>query len=666
MNTIFRVKQWGLAVLTATSLLCSLYSLSAQTIMGDVSGDPSALLDLKSTDRGVLMPRMTTAERSAIVNPAEGLLVFNTTLGCLEINAGSSGSPDWQCLMGATGRITALDCASATLSDDLTSGEEAEGVYFSLYYEGGDGAVHSGQQVISTGVAGLTATLSMGALSDGDGEFFYKISGTPSSGGVASFALNIGGQSCTVDLTVLGPGATNSLDCAGATTTDALIDGQAVNGLMALVPYTSYGGMYDGQTVTSTGITGLTATLSAGTFDNGSGSLSYEITGTPSGAGTASFALSIGGQSCTLALTVEDVGSLPAGIGSFAGQSCFDIALSNDNTNSCASLSERLARQADFTNAATHTQVYTFSPTGTVSNVRFAYINTNGDVVTGVSGGNSNNNISTAVTATVSYNTNLNSLALGLTNSNPLRSEIYVIYNDGANNDGTDRQLRLMIQVKDCVCCGAFVGSGVWRQFLCHNLGANEGANPFTPGWELNGNYYQWGRNPTCFGRDGVDDTNPCSSPVYGIAAPWGNTTANDNAGNIAGWNTTAAASTAWIDGSKTINDPCPVGWRVPTAAQLTVLANNTQNPRTLVGTWTAGTTNYGAGFRFGYALFIPAAGIRLGNGNGLLNGRSSNGYYWSSTISGSSAQLMTLSSSGATMANGNAVTGTSVRCIAE
>lgn len=41
--------------------------------------DPSAMLDVKSTDKGVLIPRMTTAERQGITGPARGLLVFDTT-----------------------------------------------------------------------------------------------------------------------------------------------------------------------------------------------------------------------------------------------------------------------------------------------------------------------------------------------------------------------------------------------------------------------------------------------------------------------------------------------------------------------------------------------------------------------------------------------------------
>lgn len=46
--------------------------------------DNSALLELQSTNSGLLLPRMTTAQRNAISNPAQSLLIFNTTTNCFE------------------------------------------------------------------------------------------------------------------------------------------------------------------------------------------------------------------------------------------------------------------------------------------------------------------------------------------------------------------------------------------------------------------------------------------------------------------------------------------------------------------------------------------------------------------------------------------------------
>ena len=42
------------------------------------SADASAILDVKSTTKGMLIPRMTTAQRMAMANAATGLLVFDT------------------------------------------------------------------------------------------------------------------------------------------------------------------------------------------------------------------------------------------------------------------------------------------------------------------------------------------------------------------------------------------------------------------------------------------------------------------------------------------------------------------------------------------------------------------------------------------------------------
>ncbi|MBK9336326.1 MAG: tail fiber domain-containing protein [Lewinellaceae bacterium] len=43
--------------------------------------DPSAILDVKSADKGVLVPRMNKTQRELIAAPATGLLVFDTDLG---------------------------------------------------------------------------------------------------------------------------------------------------------------------------------------------------------------------------------------------------------------------------------------------------------------------------------------------------------------------------------------------------------------------------------------------------------------------------------------------------------------------------------------------------------------------------------------------------------
>lgn len=42
------------------------------------TADPSAMLDVQSTNKGALLPRMTATQRLAIANPATGLMVYDT------------------------------------------------------------------------------------------------------------------------------------------------------------------------------------------------------------------------------------------------------------------------------------------------------------------------------------------------------------------------------------------------------------------------------------------------------------------------------------------------------------------------------------------------------------------------------------------------------------
>jgi hypothetical protein len=50
--------------------------------IGTAAPDASSILDLSSSSKGFLAPRMTQAQRLAIAAPAAGLLVFDLTDGC--------------------------------------------------------------------------------------------------------------------------------------------------------------------------------------------------------------------------------------------------------------------------------------------------------------------------------------------------------------------------------------------------------------------------------------------------------------------------------------------------------------------------------------------------------------------------------------------------------
>jgi len=61
------------------------YGLTAQVgINSDGSlPDSSAMFDIESTDKGVLLPRMTQAQRDAISNPETGLIIY--CIDCIQL-----------------------------------------------------------------------------------------------------------------------------------------------------------------------------------------------------------------------------------------------------------------------------------------------------------------------------------------------------------------------------------------------------------------------------------------------------------------------------------------------------------------------------------------------------------------------------------------------------
>lgn len=69
--------------------------LLSQVGIGTTNPDDSSILDLTSTQAGLLIPRMTTEQRDLIENPAQGLIIYNTLTNTIDVNTGSTASPLW-------------------------------------------------------------------------------------------------------------------------------------------------------------------------------------------------------------------------------------------------------------------------------------------------------------------------------------------------------------------------------------------------------------------------------------------------------------------------------------------------------------------------------------------------------------------------------------------
>lgn len=60
-------------------------------------------MEIKSVDKGILIPRLTTAQMIAVTNPAKGLMVLDTVTNQLMINMGTSILPNWQSVVIGSG-----------------------------------------------------------------------------------------------------------------------------------------------------------------------------------------------------------------------------------------------------------------------------------------------------------------------------------------------------------------------------------------------------------------------------------------------------------------------------------------------------------------------------------------------------------------------------------
>lgn len=147
--------------------------LNAQTGIGTTTPDVSAKLDISSTTKGLLVPRMTATERGAIATPAKGLLIYQTDGDAgFYVNTGTSSSKVWTRVnmdwtksgndisytggnVSTTGNLTGGNVSSSTIS-----GFAANVATISANYP--ITAADNGKIIQSTSASAITVTIPTG------------------------------------------------------------------------------------------------------------------------------------------------------------------------------------------------------------------------------------------------------------------------------------------------------------------------------------------------------------------------------------------------------------------------------------------------------------------------------------------------------------------------
>jgi uncharacterized protein (TIGR02145 family) len=196
------------------------------------------------------------------------------------------------------------------------------------------------------------------------------------------------------------------------------------------------------------------------------------------------------------------------------------------------------------------------------------------------------------------------------------------------------------------------------KTWMDRNLGANRAATSSTDD-ESYGSIYQWGRfadGHQCVNRFVGDGVTTSSNTALGATVntdtpPHGNYILM-NSGNF-DWRS-PQNNNLW-QGVNGTNNPCPTGYRLPTEAELDA-------ERLSWVTVPISSANNAVG-ALASPLKLPMPGFRS-RSNGLLLNVGGFGYYWTSTVNGTSSRRLSFNVNNASINDNGRANGYSVRCI--
>ena len=569
----------------------------------------SAILELESTTRGFLLPRMTYAQRAAIVAPVPGLQIW-----C--IDCGTSGEMqlyDGGIWLSAsvyvppvvtTNAVTSIAASTATAGGAITSNGStitSRGVCYTS-----SGAIPTVDDSKTT-EAGTTGSFASALSGLADAKFYYlrayaTVGSSTTYGNLVSFTT----QSVAVATTAISS-VTNATASSGGSVSN---DG-GVTILARGVCYNTASAPTINNTKTSDAATSIyTSALSGLTAATMYYARAYVTTngGTVYGSEVTFTTLS------TPSLATAAVTNIATTNATSGGTINNDTGWTISSRGVCYSMtSAPTIINSKTTDSATNP--YTSSLNGLSANTLYyvrAYATTNG-------GSTFYGNQVTFTTPNVTNQVGGNAICDGS------RTTVVVELPNSVNNK-------------------------IWMD---RNIGASQAATSPSD-FLAYGCLYQWGR-----GNDGH-----ASMTWAGIngGTPV-NTTSNTQSSSDTPGNLFIIGFSDWRNPQKDglwqavsqVNNPCNAGYRVPTDAEIT----------SEFGSYgiTNSTTAFSNGPTGGNGLKFVMAGLRAST-NGSVNSGGTGGFYWSSTVTGASAFYRYISGSSTYSSTTGRGWGHSVRCI--
>lgn len=187
---------------------CDMYS---QIGIGTTSPDLSSIVDISSKELGLLIPRLNTMERDAIVDPATGLIIYNIDKQCIEINYGTKTSIYWECLEDFNSSIVKVDNSTSGFQgnylkgNSLTASDKFSVTIVNNSFNSSTINFITGDLVLSE-VSGITVSSvspTSATITSGDSLVVeYTLTGTPEDIGTLTGIWTKIGLNCTKSISV--------------------------------------------------------------------------------------------------------------------------------------------------------------------------------------------------------------------------------------------------------------------------------------------------------------------------------------------------------------------------------------------------------------------------------------------------------------------------------